>query len=82
MIFGGFEDEKWQPMEGGCLGIEILTGEWPENTRKAGGGGLAVQREGRERRQRKPCVVYQVENTWCRKDLVDIYTKYLAKISP
>jgi len=42
MIFSGFEDEKWLPMEGGCLGIEILTGEWPENTRKAGGGGLAV----------------------------------------
>ena len=65
MIFGGFEDGKWQPMEGGCLGLKSL----PENGRKvagkhheAGGGGAGhvVQREEREKKQSleeeaKPC---------------------------
>ena len=39
MILGDFEDGKWYPMEGGCLGIEILAGEWPENTIIGLGGG-------------------------------------------
>ena len=56
MIFGGFEDEKWQPIEGGCLGIEILTGEWPKNTMKLVGEGLVVCcREKEEREEAKPC---------------------------
>ena len=55
MIFGGFGDGKWKPMEGGCLGIEIRAGEWTENTMKLVGEGLVVWcREKEEREEAKP----------------------------
>ena len=56
MIFDDFEDGKWQPMEGGCLGIEILAGVWlksgwkmPQKGWVAAVLGLAEQREEEER---------------------------------
>ena len=43
-------------MEGGCLGIEILAGEWPESGRKiprklVEGGWLCREKEEREERE-------------------------------
>ena len=81
MIFGGFEDEKWQPMEGRCLGIEILAREWlesgqktPQKGRVATVLGLAEQREEEERDGALIFFSFGV-NTWCiLKD------KYLAEI--
>ena len=40
-------------MEGGCLGIEILAGEWPENTTLGVRGAAGhVKREGGEKREK------------------------------
>ena len=54
MILGDFEDGKWQPMEGGYLGIEILAEKWSENTTLGAGGPAAHgQREGGEKKREK-----------------------------
>ena len=59
MILGDFEDGKWQPMEGGCLGSEILAGEWLKNT-TLGVGGPAThgQREGGEKKREKVTCIF------------------------
>ena len=70
MILGDFEDGKQQPMEGGCLEIEILAREWPESGRKTPlqGWGAAghVKREGGEKREKalKFISCKALKNTW------------------
>jgi len=53
MIFDGFEDGKWWPMERGYLGIEILAREWPESAQKTPKRGLVVAAMEFERKREK-----------------------------
>jgi len=53
LIFGGFEDGKWQLMERGFLGIKILVGEWPESGQKTPKRGFVVAAMEVERKREK-----------------------------
>ena len=86
MILRGEDNSRWKEVAGDCHLRWRLAGSGRKSPKEglatAAGGGHGVERR-RRKEERESLVLFTSLNTWCTKDLIDIYIpKYLAEISP